>query len=262
MYALLFRWICDDVCFTACNAVVDASQEDNSQMTYSAWPDEAVRYLISLYSEYESDLEDPRKKKKDIWKVITEKMNSKGHMYSQNKVESKWRSLLKSHKDVRDNKKRTGAKRKSFRFYQEIEEIIAKRHDINPPFTGGSGCPLPKESDKDDCSKTGSDVSTNLEQQPKSRGADENEKDSPFSSDNVDDLDASSSKLSGTKGAIRKRENRKRCREPDVPSQMLEFLKEAEEKRIELYRERQKERREQDAAKIELLKEIVSSLKK
>ena len=105
-------------------------------------------------------------------------MNSKGHMYSQNNVESKWRSLLKSHKDVRDNKKRTGAKRKSFRFYQEIEEIIAKRHDINPPFTGGSGCPLPKESDKDDCSKTGSDVSTNLEQQPKSWGADENEKDS------------------------------------------------------------------------------------
>ena len=32
--------------------MVDASQEDNSQMTYSAWPDEAIRYLIFIKKIY------------------------------------------------------------------------------------------------------------------------------------------------------------------------------------------------------------------
>ncbi len=102
------------------------------------WPREAVELLISLYEEFEAQLEDPKSRKKDIWYKISRRLHAANYDYSQNKVESKWRSLLKSHKDIRDNRKKTGSRRKSFQFYKRIESIVAKRHDINPPFVAGS----------------------------------------------------------------------------------------------------------------------------
>ena len=102
------------------------------------WPREAVELLISLYEEFEAQLEDPKTRKKDIWYKIARRLHAANYDYSQNKVESKWRSLLKSHKDIRDNRKKTGSRRKIFQFYKRIEPIVAKRHDINPPFVAGS----------------------------------------------------------------------------------------------------------------------------
>ena len=50
----------------------------------------------------------------------------KGHDYSQNKVESKWRTLVKAHKEIVDSKKKTGERRKTFRYFDELEEILSR----------------------------------------------------------------------------------------------------------------------------------------
>ena len=94
--------------------------EDDKGPSYTYWPREAILYLISLYKDYEDELEDRRKKKKDVWAKITNKMHEKGYKFRQSKIESKWCSLLQSHKDVKDNMKTTGGKCKRFQHFEQI----------------------------------------------------------------------------------------------------------------------------------------------
>ena len=105
----------------------------STEKSYTRWSNEAIQY-----AEHETDLENPLMRKKDIWLKITQKMVKKGYVFTQNKVESKWRSLLLSHKDLIANKNQTGAKRKSFKYFEELDAIVGKRHNINPPVIGGS----------------------------------------------------------------------------------------------------------------------------
>lgn len=83
-------------------------------------------------------MEDPIRKKKDVWKIITEGLNIAGFKFSQNQVEGKWKSLIASHKALRDNKTKTGEKRKTFQYYERNSDILSKRHDINPSFLSGT----------------------------------------------------------------------------------------------------------------------------
>ena len=69
---------------------------------------------------------------------ITKKLNDAGYEFTQLKVENKWRSLVQSHKDIKDSKKKTGEKRKTFQYHERLENILSKRHDIQPPFTSSS----------------------------------------------------------------------------------------------------------------------------
>ena len=92
--------------------------------TTSKWTTAATKYLISLYEVHEAQMEDPRKKKKDIWEVIYKEMAAKGYKYSAKQLEAKWKNLTKSHKDIIDNKTKTGAKRKTFQYFEEIERIF------------------------------------------------------------------------------------------------------------------------------------------
>uniref|UniRef100_A0A8W8MTI2 Myb/SANT-like DNA-binding domain-containing protein n=1 Tax=Magallana gigas TaxID=29159 RepID=A0A8W8MTI2_MAGGI len=117
--------------------------EDNQPVS---WSRDATELLISLYEDYEQELEDPRKKKKDTRKKITAALNEAGYKYVQNKVEGKWRGLLALHKDLSLNKKKTGQKRKTFQYFEKIDNILSKRHNINPPFTSGSSLQNQKEA--------------------------------------------------------------------------------------------------------------------
>ena len=69
---------------------------------------------------------------------ITKKLNDAAYEFTQLKVENKWRSLVQPHKDIKDSKKKTGEKRKTFLGYERLENISSKRHDIQPPSTSSS----------------------------------------------------------------------------------------------------------------------------
>ena len=57
------------------------------------------------------------RKKKDVWREITKKLNDAANEFTQLKVElkveNKWHSLVQSHKDIKDSKKKTGEKKNS-----------------------------------------------------------------------------------------------------------------------------------------------------
>lgn len=210
---------------------------------YSQWSDDAIKCLIALYEEYESDIEDPKKKKKDVWKIITERMALKGYDYSQNKVESKWRTLVKAHKDIVDNKKKTGEGRKTFKYYDQLSELMSRRHDIFPPHVGGTGIHAGKTSTPGTGVETvtiddlfGIGETNNTSQPTHTSGA----------SASTDSEEVPSG-LSTTKSAARKRKARSQS---EPLQQALSFLKEAEQKREETRKQQ-----------VDLLKEIVSILK-
>ena len=75
-------------------------------------------------------------------------MKEEGFHYSLCKIKAKWRSLVKSHKIVIDNKKKTGNKRKTFQYLKELSDILKKRHDIDPPVVAGSGIAKVQEGEE------------------------------------------------------------------------------------------------------------------
>ncbi|XP_048770690.1 uncharacterized protein LOC125676862 isoform X2 [Ostrea edulis] len=120
------------------SASTSLGETTSTSCNNACWSREATELLIHLYEEYEEKMEDPRKKKKDIWKLITQGLKNGGFEFSQTKVEGKWRSLIASHKTLRDNKTKTGQKRKTFQHFERIDAILAKRHDVHPLLLSGS----------------------------------------------------------------------------------------------------------------------------
>ena len=193
------------------------------------WSREATELLIDLYEKHEEALEDPRKKKKDVWMLITGKINEAGYMFSQSKVERKWRSLLASHKGLRISKSRTGQKRKSFQCFEKIEQILSKRPDVNPPFTSGS------EIHRDKTSKFS--TKTNC-----TTSAAEAESSSTGISDNMEaEVEAEITRKSAS--ARRRQEKRKMAADSNSVTKVMEFLQE-EKQRTEDREERERKRDE------------------
>lgn len=103
--------------------------------------------LIGQYAEHQEEMENRKRKKSVIWDKITKNMSTAGFKCKdlKKKTEQKWRNLVKAHKKIKDNKKQTGSGRREFRYFNEMSDILDRRHDISPPITGGSGCdPLPE----------------------------------------------------------------------------------------------------------------------
>ena len=105
--------------------------EDSTGPDSVLWTRKATKLLIDLYEEHEEQFEDPRKKKKDVWKLITVKMTEAGYRYSQSKIENKWRSLMASHKDLRLNKRKTGQKRRGSNFPKILTSKKKRRRAEN-----------------------------------------------------------------------------------------------------------------------------------
>lgn len=213
------------------------------------WPREAVLLLISLYKEFEEVLEDPKQRKKDIWKIITDKMTENGYNFTQNKVESKWRSLLQSHKDIRVNNASSGKKRKTFQYYEEIEEIVAKRHDIYPKVKAGSDIPC-------EISKCYSTKST--DSSPESLHSDASELKFPELTKSVDNGPTETSRNKGKEARTR---NVKKQQEEDTGQQVLQFLKESESRRRQESEDRERKRDERAKERNEIFKQILDVLR-
>ena len=61
-----------------------------------------------------------------------ETINDAGYEFTQLKFENKWRSLVQSHKDIKDSKKKTGEKRKTFLYHERLENSSLKDMTFSP----------------------------------------------------------------------------------------------------------------------------------
>lgn len=190
------------------------------------WSTEAVKALIQLYGDNQNDMENGLTKKKLVWKAITQELHNLGHFFPQNKVECKWRYLVAQYQKFIQNKKTTGGKRITFLYFDAMDNILSKRHDIKPPMVTGTGCVAQAFSSQQ---QKRSEVNRSA--------TDEGEGESPST-------DA-------------KRKKRK-SEEKEADSAMLTFLKEMELSRKEESQKREENREKRAQERNNLLKEFLN----
>jgi hypothetical protein len=208
--------------------------------------------LISLYGKHQADFEDPKKKKKNVWDTITSELEQVGHCFSRNKVECKWRALERQHKLIEDNKKQTGGKKKYFQYYNEMDEILSKRHDITPPLLRGNGV-IPSTTNLKTVKKTSKKVSVDQTITMNDIFSSNDTQSTPSGAEEEPSLSSSSS-------AIRRRCKRKNTNTSD--SSVLTFLKEMHDQHKQEHLEREKAKTERAERKEALLKELIDAIKK
>lgn len=161
-------------------------------------------------------------------------MKQKNFNFTQNKIECKWRSLVQSHKDILHNRQETGQKRKCFQFYKEMEEILSKRHDINPPVTAGTGL---KTSESNKKMKFSTKVSPSTSSSSSSSLEDDKEE------------------------KIGKRPPKKSYKHDSSDNEVIEYLKEMEKRQKEAWLEREKRKDERANERNNLLREFLKVFK-
>ena len=92
-----------------------------------------------------------REGKKQLFQEIAAAINVKFNTnFTFERVQRKWNTLLDSYKKIKDSTKQTGAEGPEpysgkFRYYQEMDSLMAGRHDIVPVCTGTAAGIVTKE---------------------------------------------------------------------------------------------------------------------
>jgi len=97
------------------------------------WSRPMTLSLLNFCREQKEDLHDPSKKKKNIWRVIADAMAAKGYTITGGGCEKKMRNLKQTYKNIKDNNNKTGRGRKSWEFFEILEEIYGKDAAIALP---------------------------------------------------------------------------------------------------------------------------------
>ena len=105
--------------------------------TLKTWTWPAVSLLISQYKDHQDDIDNPELQ--ENWAKISAMLKDEDYSVTPQQAEIKWKSFLRSHKDFISHKSRSGAKCKTFQYNDEWEDIVARRHDMNPLFVEGTG---------------------------------------------------------------------------------------------------------------------------
>lgn len=99
------------------------SKDDGSYDLKLKWGRLEIEALIDAYEVYEKQFgSHPRR---DVWQRISAHLNSKNINYSPKKCHEKWKSLLRSYKNVKKTRFLSNRKMKSkFLFYDKLERVL------------------------------------------------------------------------------------------------------------------------------------------
>ncbi|XP_052771354.1 uncharacterized protein LOC128211016 [Mya arenaria] len=96
------------------------------------WTHEAVLLLIDLFGKNKDKFASSCFKQKDIWQCISEKMKDSGHTVDGVQCNEKFRSLKYRHKVITDSNAKSGRGRRSWQFYEAMEEVMAGDPAVRP----------------------------------------------------------------------------------------------------------------------------------
>lgn len=107
-----------------------------------SWANTEVRSLIAAYKENYERLKTTRSShgKKSVWDGILAdflSLSSDAGIDSDKtlaQIKEKWRSLFDKYKAVKDNNNKTGRDRKSFEFFDDIDDFLSGSDKVNPKF--------------------------------------------------------------------------------------------------------------------------------
>ena len=119
-------------------ATIAGSSTVTEDEGFMRWTDESVKLFISLYHEHEHKFADVNFKNRSVWEAIAKAMKQKNYHPSATQCANKWKQLKKSFADVEDNKRATRRGAKTYKYYQELGEILSCKPGVNPVSTASS----------------------------------------------------------------------------------------------------------------------------
>lgn len=99
------------------------------------WTDaNAVRALISIWKNHESDFKSTQIRNSKVWQMIADDLKKENPLWSFNgtQCENKFKDLRKSYTKVKDHNNQSGAEMKTYKFYEEMEAVLGEKPIIKP----------------------------------------------------------------------------------------------------------------------------------
>ncbi|XP_047520457.1 uncharacterized protein LOC125059859 [Pieris napi] len=125
------------------------------------WNSPCVLLLLELYRSMEGTLNSGKISQKQVWNKISQDMKKKGYDVTGPQCHSKIRSLKKTYKSTKDHNNKSGNNRKTWQFYDIMDEIFGKKAWCNPVAVASSTGLSLKEAENND-STAGSDSGCSL----------------------------------------------------------------------------------------------------
>ena len=191
------------------------------RLTLERWEDTDVRLLITTYADNKHRF-GGKATKKDVFEKIAEQFTkTSGRLVSGEQCMRKWGKITSKQKEIEDHNQKTGNSKKTWKFYDELSECLAKDATVNPVITMESAVHL------DD-------------QNPVGRGSQQRSNDES-SSESSGEMCTSTSDSSGKRSkATKKKRCRKQPKSRSSAAEMLEFLKSYNDKREKVEEEKLK----------------------
>ncbi|XP_028302148.1 uncharacterized protein LOC114463086 isoform X3 [Gouania willdenowi] len=95
--------------------------------------------LPKTLKELNSRLKSARSNLRSLWKETAETLSSHfSESFCPDKVARKWNTLIEAYRKIKENNKDTGRGNIRFRFFPEMDELLAGQHDVVFPVFGSS----------------------------------------------------------------------------------------------------------------------------
>ncbi|XP_068992213.1 uncharacterized protein [Neodiprion pinetum] len=138
------------------DTVYSNSETQESEASLYRWSTPCVLLLLESYRALEKDFYSGKISQKKIWEKVAKELKVKGHDVTGPQCSSKLRSLKKTYKSIKDHNNKSGNDRRTWQFFDIMEEIFSKKAWCDPVAVASS-TGLSKKSLETNDSMGGSD---------------------------------------------------------------------------------------------------------
>lgn len=92
-----------------------------------------MKLLFTLYKDHQDAFQSTSIKNDVVWDKIKMQMKTdKGYNLTRQQIKDKWTNMKKNYLRVKDHNKMTGAAPKTYRYYNEMDDLFGDKPNINP----------------------------------------------------------------------------------------------------------------------------------
>ncbi|XP_018395904.1 PREDICTED: uncharacterized protein LOC108774326 [Cyphomyrmex costatus] len=116
----------------------NSSSNDSSKLC-ATWDDKSVKLLFTLYKDHQDAFKSTSIKNEVVWDKIRMQMKTdKGYNFTRQQIKDKWTNMKKNYLRVKDHNKMTGAAPKTYRYYDEMDDLFGDKPNVNPVATSSN----------------------------------------------------------------------------------------------------------------------------
>lgn len=138
----------EEVSQTTEESVGNSDPDDGG--SFYRWTTPCVLLLLQTYKEIEEKFTNGKQSQKKTWEEVSKTLKHNGHNITGPMCAAKLRSLKKTYKAVKDHNNKSGNDRRSWQFFEIMDEIFSKKAWCTPVAIASSSG-LSKTREEDNC---------------------------------------------------------------------------------------------------------------